>query len=274
MAFDAASYAMGKSAGGGGGVGGIPLLTRAAWEALSTAQKQAYGLVAVQDASSGFDQGELYNGASYTPSLLIHSDPNNIITEINENDYTVGKAVWGDWGIIGSEYVTKDASGFVNLPENAQAFYNLSAQNLDLTIYAIIRPHTTSHAIYYFSAPYALNNGNGVGWFSYSGNMGATTFDYNTNTDVPAGNTWFALATRISKTNSVASFFMNGETVSQLLLRNVGSQVLLSGGPGNTDRKANIDAYYAAVVSGTESDQIILGNLLNIMAHYDTIFTA
>ena len=274
MSFDALSYAMGKAAGGGGGGSGIPLLTRAEWNALSTAQKQAYGLVAVQDASSGFDQGELYNGASYTPTLLIYSDPNYIITEINENDYTDGKAVWGDWGIIGPEYVTKDASGFVNLPANAQAYYDLSAQNLDLTVYAVIRPITTTHAVYYFSVPYDLSTGNGAGWISLRGNMAPTTFNYDTETHVPAGNTWFAVAIRISKKTSVASFFMNAAYVSQLSLANVGSQVLLSGGPGNTDRKADIDAYYAAVVSGTESDETILGNLQNIMAHYDTIFTA
>lgn len=48
-----------------GGGGDVPLLTRAQWDALSTAQKQAYGLVAVQDANSGFGRGELYYGADY-----------------------------------------------------------------------------------------------------------------------------------------------------------------------------------------------------------------
>lgn len=274
MSFDPVSYLMGKAAGGGGGGSGIPLLTRAAWNTLSTAQKQAYGLVAVQDANSGFDRGELYNGADYSETLLIYSSAANILTEIAPDDYTIGGSTWGDWGIIGPEYVTKDASGFVSLPTNAQAYYDLSVQNLDITIYAVIRPITTTHAVYYFGVPYALSSGNGVGWVSLRGHMGATTFDYDTETNVSAGNTWFALATSISKTNSVAKFFMNGESVSQLSLNNVGSQVLLSGGPGNTDRNADIDVYYAAVVSGTESNQTILGNLQNIMAHYDDLFGA
>lgn len=53
--------------GSGGGGGDVPLLSRAAWNALPTAQKQAYGLVAVRDASSGFDQGKLYYGADFVP---------------------------------------------------------------------------------------------------------------------------------------------------------------------------------------------------------------
>lgn len=51
--------------GSGGGGGDVPLLTRAQWNALSTAQKQAYGLVAIQDANSGYDRGELLYGADY-----------------------------------------------------------------------------------------------------------------------------------------------------------------------------------------------------------------
>ena len=50
---------------GGGGGGDVPLLTRAQWDALSTAQKQAYGLLAIQDANSGFNRGKLVYGADY-----------------------------------------------------------------------------------------------------------------------------------------------------------------------------------------------------------------
>lgn len=53
--------------------GGIPILSRASWDALTTAQKQAYGLVAVQDASTGYDRGELLYGADYIPHMLINS---------------------------------------------------------------------------------------------------------------------------------------------------------------------------------------------------------
>lgn len=57
--------------GGGGGGGDVPLLTRAAWNELTTAQKQSYGLVAVQDANSGFDRGELVYGAGFVPFIRL-----------------------------------------------------------------------------------------------------------------------------------------------------------------------------------------------------------
>lgn len=51
--------------------GGVPLLTRAQWNALSTAQKKAYGLLAIQDANSGFDRGKLVYGADYSPFVKL-----------------------------------------------------------------------------------------------------------------------------------------------------------------------------------------------------------
>ena len=45
--------------------GGVPLLTRAEWNVLTPAQKQAYGLVAIQDYITGYIRGSLYNGAEY-----------------------------------------------------------------------------------------------------------------------------------------------------------------------------------------------------------------
>lgn len=49
----------------------VELITRADWEALTTAQKQAKGLVAIQDLSSGYARGELINGADYPPMPCI-----------------------------------------------------------------------------------------------------------------------------------------------------------------------------------------------------------
>jgi hypothetical protein len=52
--------------------GGVPLLTSAEWNALTTAQKQSYGLVAIQNASSGYKRGTLVNGADYTEPKAVH----------------------------------------------------------------------------------------------------------------------------------------------------------------------------------------------------------
>ena len=42
------------------------LISRSDWNALTTAQKQAKGLVAIQDNATGFERGVLVNGADYT----------------------------------------------------------------------------------------------------------------------------------------------------------------------------------------------------------------
>lgn len=51
----------------GGSNNGVQLLTRLAWNTLSTEQKQALDLVAIQDNDSGFDRGELVYGSDYVP---------------------------------------------------------------------------------------------------------------------------------------------------------------------------------------------------------------
>ena len=51
---------------GGGGGGDVTLLTKAAWDALTTQQKQAYGLVAVQESLTGYKRGILVNGHDYS----------------------------------------------------------------------------------------------------------------------------------------------------------------------------------------------------------------
>jgi hypothetical protein len=58
---------------GGGGGGGAPVLTRAEWNALTTEQKQSYGLVGIQEHSSGFVRGTLVNGADYIPFEIIQT---------------------------------------------------------------------------------------------------------------------------------------------------------------------------------------------------------
>ena len=73
MSFDVTSFLMGKASSGGGGGSGIPLLTSAEWNALSATEKQAYGLVLIQHANSGYSRGELVYGADYRDVELLQS---------------------------------------------------------------------------------------------------------------------------------------------------------------------------------------------------------
>jgi hypothetical protein len=52
------------------GGGDIPLLSESQWIALTTQQKKSYGLVAIQDAITGYIRGKLVNGSDYTAILV------------------------------------------------------------------------------------------------------------------------------------------------------------------------------------------------------------
>lgn len=56
MALDILSYLMGQA------TGGMPTMSRAAWESLTTEEKREYKLVGVIDASTGFERGVIYYG--------------------------------------------------------------------------------------------------------------------------------------------------------------------------------------------------------------------
>ena len=54
----------------GGGGGDIPLLSDSQWHALTSQQKRSYGLVAIQDAITGYIRGKLVNGANYIGEIV------------------------------------------------------------------------------------------------------------------------------------------------------------------------------------------------------------
>ena len=47
---------------------GVEVISQSDWDNMTTAQKQAKGLVAIQDASTGYERGVLVNGADYVPN--------------------------------------------------------------------------------------------------------------------------------------------------------------------------------------------------------------
>ena len=50
-----------------GGGGDVTVLTTAQWDALTTAQKKTYGLVAIKERDTGYERGVLVNGADFVP---------------------------------------------------------------------------------------------------------------------------------------------------------------------------------------------------------------
>jgi hypothetical protein len=69
--IDVLNYAQAVVAVSGGG--GVELMLRSAWDALTTEQKRAKGLVAIQEHDSGYNRGILVNGTDFVSADIIQS---------------------------------------------------------------------------------------------------------------------------------------------------------------------------------------------------------
>ena len=85
--------------GGSGGGGGVPLMTRAEWDALSTSEKQQYGLVGVEDYDTGYYRGTLCYGADY-----------NLKGEAEATNYCRLSTAIGDGASFDGRYFTRTSN--------------------------------------------------------------------------------------------------------------------------------------------------------------------
>lgn len=76
---------------------GVPKMTRAEWDSLTTAEKQALQYVAIQDNSAGFIRGDLAYGADYTPigQYIPNTPASDIICEAVAGDFVASSHEWG-----------------------------------------------------------------------------------------------------------------------------------------------------------------------------------
>ena len=123
--------------------GGIPLLSQSQWQALTVAQKQEYGLVAIQSASSGVTRGSLVYGAE--DIYLPYSDARNIKCQAYWANFDSSLTTWGNgdepvhMASACSQYQSEDAVYF-NAKSGAKAIWiNLENTLNDFTIYVIAK---------------------------------------------------------------------------------------------------------------------------------------
>lgn len=90
MEFDIVSYLLGASSGGA-----VTLMPETDWNALTVAEKNQYGLVAVQTAETGVERGYLVDGHSYleNPVLLYSASMNGSSTSPLEYTATADNTV-------------------------------------------------------------------------------------------------------------------------------------------------------------------------------------
>ena len=269
MPFDPVSYMIGKKAGGG-----IPLLTRSEWDNLNSIEKQKYDLIAVQDKDSGYRRGILYSGSSLINTLLIESSYSKILAEAMCEYFDAGMPTWGNLTLTGYQDFTLKDDGSINLSGNSQSmFYDLGEANMSVTNYLVFKSLTNSNTSRLISNVYANSSGNAPGFYRNTSYIYYTYYAGDTNTNVLAINNYHVIAESLSAGSSKkATFFVDGIKVGSLTPSNIGrytefTATLKNGSSfiygGNTNIK------YAAVVSGAETDEVIIENMQNIMRHYN-----
>ena len=78
--------------------GGVEIIPRTTWNSMTTAQKQAKGLVAIQDSTTGFQRGIFVNGADYLPDVeMLYYGSQNATSAVSLS-YTI--AASGTYQII------------------------------------------------------------------------------------------------------------------------------------------------------------------------------
>ena len=98
----------------------VEIITRSDWNALTTAQKQAKGLVAIQDASTGYKRGEFVNGADYVElnTYIPYSNNDTVICSAHAENFDATENSWGD-GSIPVVYVDNTKKPTFDAIENA-----------------------------------------------------------------------------------------------------------------------------------------------------------
>ena len=177
----------------GGGGSGVELLTRAAWDALTTAQKQAKGLVAIQDSNSGYLRGELVNGADYLPVgiYLPYSDETKIICSAHPGNYDVTANTWGDgtnpinFSAVGS---TQNADGSVSIKtktDGTLAYVDLGINGTPFTVY-IVGKVTNANGTYTRELGVMASRSSGQGLLLYGTTINVSSWASDTSTGISA----------------------------------------------------------------------------------------
>lgn len=259
--------------GSGGGGGDVPLLTRAQWNALSTAQKQAYGLVAIQDADSGFDRGKLLYGADYNPIgiYLPASNDEDIICEAYTDIFTSV----GSWGLGTNPIImetglnpTKDEQeNAVYLGVSATkkfAYVDMGATGTTYTAYAVMK--LVSPGSYTRLLSSMASRGQGQGMLLFGSTINVSSWASDTATGVSSVN-YVAVALQCKSgagagiATSTGSYITKSPATSGQYLTIGRTDIAAS---TSNAEPANLYLRYFGVSRAYESEQQIRTNLANL----------
>ncbi len=261
----------------------VTLLTLAQWTALSTAEKQAYGLVAIQKASSGYERGILVNGADYEPIgiYLPYSSQASIICEAYPSIFDASAASWG----VGDNPIqitggtgSIDSDGAVEIltyTDGTLAYVDLGEASAQFTAYIVGKVVSASSAYTrLLSAMNARSNGRGILLYG-SSNVNVSSWGSDTQTEITStslfaaaiqfADTGAAKGTAIADSSSTPTFISKAPTDCGRYLTIGRTDIVAS----TTDADpSDMAIKYFAVTTEVESETVITQNLQYLASQF------
>lgn len=247
---------------------GAEIITRSAWDALTTAEKQSKGLVAIQDSASGYNRGVLVNGADYRDTLLQYSNYADILVEAKSDTHESGTAVWDTLTLSGE---MDNASDGAVVTGGKTVSYSLSAANTDVTIYALMRRSSLTETgnRTMIGIPYSSSGDNLPNIFTNG--AGVYTSVYGSDIMHPSLNsteyTLYSMA--VDATNKTVDFFADGTLIrSGVSFSNSGGYVVFGAADVELLNVLSCDIKFIGIVGAYEQATNIIANHNHIMDVY------
>ena len=255
--------------------GGVALLTKAEWNALTTEQKRTYGLVAIEDTLTGYTRGVLVNGADYSTILEYLPETNErfVKTFAIYNNFIASTTEWGEGGtpITASKplarYMSEDAVYFDAKLNRNSIGIPLGGITTDFTIYVVAKGlQYASGDVVVMGSVYSWSSLNEIMLYHRSGDIWRSSV-YGSDQDlIDTQGRYVAVAIRSD--HMAASWFAHDES------QRVGVQYNRHGesftfGSYETTFSTDLAVKFVGYVNVAETDSQIRANLVNLAEIFD-----
>jgi hypothetical protein len=259
---------------------GAEIITRSAWDAMTTAQKQAKGLVAIQNSVSGYNRGVLVNGADYVPinAYIPYSAENTVICSAYANNYVSGSLTWGE-----GEHIIQISNTSTTVSDNAvylPSYTSGTHGEVDLpnvfTLYAVIKGEANHNndRLIASGSPNTRNAGFNVQFNNNNGNVSLNNWVTESATNVSALS-YFVVSISYSGAQLLMSIYnpvtdeFETLSVEQTDMQNkmyIGQSV-----PGYYPQQTNVYVKFFGMTDVAETDEVIKANMRSL---YNTFLKA
>ena len=257
--------------------GGATLMTRAEWNALTTAQKKSYQYVGVIDSSSGFSRGSLVYGADFEDVTLPYSDSSKIICSAFIGNYLQSGSSWGEGNnpitLENGMHSYDDANNAVlinNTTTKCGAYVDLGAASTPFTAYIVTKAPSPGSYSRLFSAFGSRSSGNGI--MLYGGTICVSSWANDTSTGKPS-NQYFAGAITFGGSGNAAGAVDNGNGSPSYITKppsQAGRYIAIGrtdiGSSASNAEPCNLYVKYVGVVSERETQEVIMANLASLVS--------